>query len=219
MTKWHDRLALNFSLYFCLLPLFPFPPLTSKSSLELLVSVPKPSPCGMLEVFIWRSRFIWRSGFICGGRDKIVFLQETNSVECGIWWHSVYNMSKPCRLTRCNVEAYERTKANTCHPLYPVINQWSEETPFLSILRLKLCYSFSLKVNPRPLTLPTALSLELAKSCQQVIFSLQLVSPIDDFSQEVRTDSLTLAFLNWPNLASRSHFFLHLSWLKLTWSI
>ena len=117
--------------------------------------------------------------------------------------NSVYNMSKPCRLTRCNVEAYERTKANTCHLLYPVINQWSEETPFLSILRLKLCYSFSLKVNPRPLTLPTAPSLELAKSCQQVIFSLQLVSPIDDFSQEVRTVSYPLAFLNWPYIASR----------------
>ena len=117
--------------------------------------------------------------------------------------NSVYNISKPCRLTRCNVEAYERTKANTCHPLYPVINQWSEETPFSSILRLKLCYSFSLKVNPRPLTLPTAPSLELAKACQQVIFSLQLVSPIDDFSQEVRTVSYPLAFLNWPYIASR----------------
>ena len=102
----------------------------------------------MLEVFIWRSRFIWRSGFICGGRDKIVFYKKPIlwNVESGD--NSVYNMSKPCRLTRCNVEAYERTKANTCHLLYPVINQWSEETPFLSILRLKLCYSFSLKVNP-----------------------------------------------------------------------
>ena len=166
-------------------PTVPFSPLTSKSSLELLVSVPKPSPCGMLEVFIWRSRFIWRSGFICGGRDKIVFYKKPIlwNVESGD--NSVYKISKPCRLTRCNVEAYERTKANTCHLLYPVINQWSEETPFLSILRLKLCYAFSLKVNPRPLTLPTAPSLELAKSCQQVVFSLQLVSPIDDFSQEV----------------------------------
>ena len=173
----------------------------------------------MLEVFIWRSRFIWRSGFICGGRDKIVFLQETYSVECGIWWQLSVQDVEPCRLTRCNVEAYERTKANTCHLLYPVINQWSEETPFLSILRLNLCYPFSLKVNTQPLTLPTAPSLELAKSCQQVIFSLQLVSPIDDFSQEVRTVSYPLAFLNWPYLASR--LFSPYNWadLKLTWSI
>ena len=32
--------------------------------------VPKPSPCGMSEVFVWRSGFIWRSGYICGGRDE-----------------------------------------------------------------------------------------------------------------------------------------------------
>jgi len=78
----------------------------------------------LLEVFIWRSRFIWRSGFICGGRDKIVFYKKPIlwNVESGD--NSVYKISKPCRLTRCNVEAYERTKANTCHLLYPVINQW-----------------------------------------------------------------------------------------------
>ena len=174
----------------------------------------------MLEVFIWRSRFIWRSGFICGGRDKIVFYKKPIlwNVESGD--NSVYNMSKPCRLTRCNVEAYERTKANTCHLLYPVINQWSEETPFLSILRLNLCYPFSLKVNTQPLTLPTAQSLELAKSCQQVVFSLQLVSPIDDFSQEVGQFTTLLPSWTGHTLPAGSIFFpLHLSWLKLTWSI
>ena len=141
----------------------------------------------MLEVFIWRSRFIWRSGFICGGRDKIVFYKKPIlwNVESGD--NSVYNMSKPCRLTRCNVEAYKRTKANTCHLLYPVINQWSEETPFLSILRLNLCYPFSLKVNTQPLTLPTAPSLELANLASRLFspcnWSRQLMIFLRRFGQ------------------------------------
>ena len=172
----------------------------------------------VLEVFIWRSRFIWRSGFICGGRDKIVFYKKPIlwNVESGD--NSVYKISKPCRLTRCNVEAYERTKANTCHLLYPVINQWSEETPFLSILRLNQGYLLLSRWTHDP-TLPTALSLELAKSCQQVHF-LPAIGLTNWWFFSGGSDSFpNSCLLELAKPCQQVPFFLHLSWLKLTWSI
>ena len=146
------------------------------------------------QIHLWRTRSrlncLWRTLILCN-------VESGNFRMTNLWNLADWQLDG-------NVEASERIKPSTCPFFYLLINQWSEETPFLSSLRMNQGYLFSLKVKLRP-TLPTVNCLALAYSRQQVPFfpcnwsNLWICSGGSDSFP-------VFCLLNWSNLASRFYF-------------
>ena len=158
------------------------------------------------QIHLWRTRSrlncLWRTLILCN-------VESGNFRMTNLWNLADWQLDG-------NVEASERIKPSTCPFFYLLINQWSEETPFLSSLRMNQGYLFSLKVKLRP-TLPTVNCLALAYSRQQVPFS-PAIGQIYGFAQEVRTVFQSFAFWTGQILPAGSIFLNLMSW-HLTRSI